>query len=155
MEMLNRVSEIHNLSSIRSDRDALADEMGSVEFRLFCLLYGGTNTNTLTSLRYAGDMAMVAKSNRVVPQLLPPTKRLAHYHRLHVYLQVIRWTVLGNDMLQAMEWGKKIGNYSLCVVMTDQDAEPEKVLQFIRCMCTSTVTLSLLLLYYVMLTYIL
>ena len=36
--------------------------------------------------------------------------------------------------------------------MTDQDAEPEKVLQFIRCMCTSTVTLSLLLLYYVVLT---
>ena len=39
--------------------------------------------------------------------------------------------------------------------MTDQDAEPEKVLQFIRCMCTSTVTLSLLLLYYIMLTCIL
>ena len=105
MEMLNRVSEIQNLSSIRSDRDALADEMGSVELRLFCLLYGGTNTDTLTSLRYARDMAMVAKSNRVVPQLLPPTERLTHYHRLRVYLPVVRWTVLGNDMLQAMECG--------------------------------------------------
>ena len=78
MEMLNRVSEIQNLSSIRSDGDALADEMGSVELRLFCLLYGGTNTDTLTSLRYARDMAMVATSNRVVPQLLPATERLAH-----------------------------------------------------------------------------
>ena len=58
-------------------------------------------------------------------------------------------------MLQAREWGYKMGNNSLCVVMTDHDAEPENVLQFIRCMSTSTVTLSLLLLYYVMLTCIL
>ena len=68
MEMLNRVSEIQNLPSIVSDRDALADEIGSVELRLFCLLYGGTKTDTLTSLRYARDMAVVAKSNKVVPQ---------------------------------------------------------------------------------------
>ena len=69
MEVLNRVSEIQNLSSIGSDRDALADEIGSLELRLFCLLYGVTKTDTLTSLRYA------------------------------------RCTVLGNDMLQAREWG--------------------------------------------------
>ncbi len=56
------------LPSMVSDRDALADEIGSVELRLFCLLYGGTKTDTLTSLRYARDMAMVAKSNKVVPQ---------------------------------------------------------------------------------------
>ena len=68
MEVLNRVSEIQNLPSIVSDRDALADEIGSVELRLFCLLYGGTKTDTLTSLRYARDMEMVAKSNKVVPQ---------------------------------------------------------------------------------------
>ena len=68
MEILNRVSEIQNLPSIVSDRDALADEIGSVELRLFCLLYGGTKTDTLTSLRYARDMAMVEKSNKVVPQ---------------------------------------------------------------------------------------
>ena len=68
METLNRVSEIQNLSSIGSDREALADEIGSVELRLFCLLYGGTKTDTRTSLRYARDMAMVANSNKVVPQ---------------------------------------------------------------------------------------
>ena len=68
MEMLNRVSEIQNLPSIVSDRDVLADEIGYVELRLFCLLYGGTKTYTLKSLRYARDMSMVAKSNKVVPQ---------------------------------------------------------------------------------------
>ena len=49
-----------------SDRDAPADEVGSAA--LFCLLCGGTKTDTLTSLRYARDMAMMAKSNKVVPQ---------------------------------------------------------------------------------------
>ena len=68
MDTLNRVSEIQYLSSIGRDRDALADEIGSVELRLFCLLYGGTKTDTLTSLRYARDMVTVAKSNKVVPQ---------------------------------------------------------------------------------------
>ena len=52
--------------------------------------------------------------------------------------QVVRWTVLSNDMLQANEWGWKMANNSLCPVMTDLDAAPAKVLQFIRCMCKST-----------------
>ena len=38
MEMFNRVSEVHNLPSIVSDRDAPADEVGLAELRLFCLL---------------------------------------------------------------------------------------------------------------------
>ena len=37
MEMLNRVSEVQNLPSIVSDRDAPADE--ATGLRLFCLLY--------------------------------------------------------------------------------------------------------------------
>ena len=69
MEMLNRVSEVQNLPSLVSDRDALADEIGSAGLRLFCLLCGGTKTDTLISLRYARDKAMVAKSNKVLPRL--------------------------------------------------------------------------------------
>ena len=53
MNILNRVPEIQNLSTIVSDRYALADEVGYAGLRLFCLLYGGTKTDTLTSLRYA------------------------------------------------------------------------------------------------------
>ena len=66
MEMLNRVSEVQNMPSIESDRDAPADEVGSAG--LFCLLCGETKTDTLTSLRNARDMAMMATSNKVVPQ---------------------------------------------------------------------------------------
>ncbi len=61
MEMLHLVSEVQNLSSIVSDRDAPVDEVGSAGLRLFCLLCSGTKTDTLTSLRYAMYMAMTAK----------------------------------------------------------------------------------------------
>ena len=64
------MSEVQNLLSIVSDRDAPADEVGSAG--LFCLLCRGTKTDTLTSLRYARDMTMMAKSNKV--------ERFAHYH---------------------------------------------------------------------------
>ena len=39
MEMLNLVSEVNNLPSIVSDRDAPADEVGSAGHRLFCLFF--------------------------------------------------------------------------------------------------------------------
>ena len=68
MKMLNRVPEVQNLSTIVSDRDAPTDEVGYAGLRLFCLLYGGTKTDTLTSLRFAKYMTMMAKSNKVVLQ---------------------------------------------------------------------------------------
>ena len=130
--------EVQNLSTIVSDRDAPTDEVGYAGLRLFCLLYGGTKTDTLTSLRYAKYMTMMAKSNKVVLQWLPPTEHAAHYHSLRMHFQVVRWPVLSNDMLQANEWGWKMANNSLCPVMTDLDAAPAKVLEFIRCMWKST-----------------
>ena len=106
MEMLNRVSVVQNLSIVV---DNPADEIGSAG--LFCPLYGGTEMDTLTSLSYAWYMSMMVTSSKVEPQQLPPTEHAAHYHSLSVYLQVVRWTVLSNDMLQAKEW--KMGNNSL------------------------------------------
>ena len=137
-KMLNRVPEVQNVSTIVSDRDAPANEVGYAGLRLFCLLYSGTKTDTLTSLRYARYMTMMAKSNKVVPQRLPQTECAAHYHNLGVHLHVVRWTVLSNGMLQANEWGWKMANNSLCLVLTDLVAATAKVLQFIRCMCKST-----------------
>ena len=68
MKMLNRVPEVQNLSTIVSDRNAPADEVGYAGPRLFCLLYGGTKTDTQTSLRYARYMTMMAKTNKVMLQ---------------------------------------------------------------------------------------
>ena len=51
---------------------------------------------------------------------------------LRVYLQVVRWTVLSNDMLQAKEWGWKMGNNSHRIAKTDQEPETAKALLFIQ-----------------------
>ena len=128
MKMLNWVPEVQNFPTIVSDRDSPVDEVGYAELRLFCLLYGGTKMDTLTSLRYSRYMTMMAKSNKVMPHRLPPTERAAHYHSLRVHFQVVGWTVLSNAMLQANEWGWQMANNSLCPVMTDLDAAPAKVL---------------------------
>ena len=83
---------------------------------------------------------MMVASSKVDPQQLPPTEHAAHYHSFSVHLRVVKWTVPSNDMRQAKEWGWKMGNNSLCPVMTDLDAEPAKVQQFIPCTCQSSGT---------------
>ena len=69
------------------------------------------------------------------PQRLPPTERVAYFHSLRVHLQVVRWRTLNNDELDHNDWGWKEENGSLCPTMTDLDAAPSKVFNFIRCKC--------------------
>lgn len=47
---------------------------------------------------------MMTKLNRVEPQRLPPTERAARFHSLRVHLQVVNWTNLTNDSLEATKW---------------------------------------------------
>ena len=138
MKILKKSPEVPNLAEKISGRASTAEEVDEAGQRLFCLLYGGTRHDTLTSLRYATYMAMMAKSNRVAPERLPPTERAAHYHSLRVHLQVVNWTDLTTDSLEAREWGWRMENDTLCPVMTDLEAAPTKVLRFIRCKCKST-----------------
>ncbi len=86
----------------------------------------------MTPLRYARYMVVAVTSSKVEPQELPPTERAAHYHNLSVQFQVVIWTVLINETLQSKELGWKMGNNSLCPVLTDLDAKPAKVQQFTR-----------------------
>lgn len=78
---------------------------------------------------------MMAKSNRVGPEILPPTKRGAHYHSLHVHFHVVNWVDLTNGNLEAKEWGWKLpqprcidslsGNASpLARALADQNNDP-------------------------------
>ena len=60
-------------------------------------MYEANAQDTLTSLRYARYMQMVAKGSAIEPQRLPPTERAAYFHSLHVHLQVGRWRTINND----------------------------------------------------------
>ncbi|KAG7161423.1 hypothetical protein Hamer_G014064 [Homarus americanus] len=105
------------------------EEVGDAGICLFCLLYGGSRKDTLTTLGCARYMAMMAKSNRVAQQL-PPTERAAHYHSLRVHL--------GNDSLENCTWSWKEVSGSLQPIMADKDAAPSKVLKFKWYKCKQT-----------------
>ena len=138
MKMLKESPEVQTCAKKISEHESSAKEVGEAGHQLFCILYGGTKQDTLTSLQYARYMTMMAKSKRVEPHRLPPTEHAAYYHSLRVHLQVVNWINLTNDNLEIRKWGWTMENGSLCPIMTDLDAAPPKVLHFIRCKCKST-----------------
>ena len=77
----------------------------------------------------------MARCSKIEPERLPPTERVAHYHSLRVYLQVIQWDELDNKCCNALDWGWKIDKGVMHPIMTDLEAAPENVLKFIRCKC--------------------
>ena len=64
-------------------------------------------------------MEMVASAKNIDPQKLPPTARAAHYHSLHVHLQVILWKELTTDSTDSLLWGWKLHSSKLQLTMTD------------------------------------
>ena len=100
MKWLKVHPEVQTCANKISECESSAKEVGEAGHQLFCILYGGTKQDTLTSLRYARYMTMMAKSKRVEPHRLPPTEHAAYHHSLHVHLQVVNWINLTNDSLE-------------------------------------------------------
>ena len=65
---------------------------------------------------------------------LPPTDAAAKYHSFRVYHQVQVW--LGNENLQATNWGWKLVNGQLYPKTTDSPPAPKALLKIIKCGCT-------------------
>ena len=128
--------ELQQISSLMYDPDATPEEIGKAGNRLFIILYGGKQEDSLNKLRYAKFMEMVSLAKTSIdPQKLPPTERAAYFHSLRVHLQVILWKRLTNTDLDPEKWGWKLYDSALTPVMTDQEVAPESLLKFIRCKC--------------------
>ena len=82
------------IAELMMDRNATVEQVGEVGVQLFVIVFGGKQSDSLNTLRYAKYMEMVVLAKNNVPQKLPPTTRPAHYHSLCVYLQVILWKKL-------------------------------------------------------------
>ena len=84
---------------------------------------------------------------RNTQQWLPSASPWSHtgYHQLsglrttslRVHLQVIQWKELDNS-LHECDWGWQLSDGSLFPIMTDLDAAPANVLNYIRCKCRLT-----------------
>ena len=78
---------------------------------------------------------MVASSNVVNPDNLPPTERAAHFHALRVHLQVTQWKNLSLTCLNPKDWGWKEKNGVMIPTKTDLEPAPSWLLQVVRCNC--------------------
>jgi len=130
----NTVALTNVIGSNTATRDAVADA-GS---KLLVMLYGGRSQDTLDLLRYNTYMSMCAlRSARLAPERLPPTERAAFYHCLRVHLQVVQWSSLMSEAINAVEWGWQVDDGSLKPIPTDQKPAPDDLLKFIKCSCKS------------------
>ena len=133
--------ELQHISSIFSQSQITAEDVGRAGSRVFVNLYGGKNGQPLNNLRYYKYMDAVASNSTYLDlQKLPPTERAAYFHSLRVHLQIIIWKRLsnGHDDLNPQQWGWKLDRGVLIPIMTDLDAAPERLLKFVQCKCKLT-----------------
>ena len=98
LKKLKASEVIQEISSVLCNPNALQEEIGQAGLRLFVILYGGKQQDSLNGLRYAKFMEMVSSSKTSIdPQKLPPTERTAYFHYLRVHLQVIIWSNLSGN----------------------------------------------------------
>jgi len=90
-------------------------------------------SDSLNSLRYAKYMEMVSSAKAIDPQKLPSTARAAHYHSLHVHLQVIPHYSLYRSSTVGLK--ARWFEVELQPIMTDLEPAPAGLLKFIRCKC--------------------
>ena len=120
------------IADLMMDCNATVDQVGEVGVRLFVIVFGGKQSDSLNSLRYAKYMEMVSSAKAIDPQKLPPTARAAHYHSLRVCLQVILWKKLTTHYLDPLQWGWKLDGSKLQPIMTD--LEPPQLV-YLQCKC--------------------
>ena len=110
-----------------------AEEIGKAGVRLFVILFGGKQNDSLNFLRYEKFLEIASPSKAIDQQKLPPTERAAHFHSLRVHLQVMLWKRLTyKDIHLAPEqWGWNLDGTTLTPVMTDMAAAPETLLKFV------------------------
>ena len=114
--------------------DASQEEIGEAGIALMKLMYWGTLTDTLGSLRYVKYMKLTSAKQKL--EKLPPTERAAYFHSLRVYDQVREWNTLEENNGVATEWGWKIEDNSVRPMLTNEAPAPDEILSVVRCNCS-------------------
>ena len=77
---------------------------------------------------------MIKSVKHVNVEKLPPTNSAAKHHSYRVYLQVQLW--LGNDTIQATDWGWELNNGKLYPRKMDTLPAPKALMKILKCGCT-------------------
>ena len=128
--------EVQQISVLIGDHHMTEEEIGKAGIRLFVILFGGKQEDSLNFLRYVKFLELVT-SKAIDPQKLPPTERAAYFHSVRVHLQIILWKELKHKDIRFNPewWGWKLNDSTLIPVMTDIPSGPENLLKFVRCKC--------------------
>lgn len=71
----------------------------------------------------------------ILPEKLPPTERAAYFHGLRAHYQIIKWSLIDDFEIAAVDWGWKERDGMLVPIMTDKEIAPETLTKVIRCNC--------------------
>ena len=97
--------------------------------------YGGSHNQSLNELRYDIFKRLFKKSQKILPEKLPPTENAAHFHILRTHFQVMKWKYLLQDDIGAEKWGWEKRSDKFFPLMTDLKSAPENLLNCISCKC--------------------
>ena len=75
---------------------------------------------------------MAAKSTKMKPEVLPPTKRATHFYSLRVYFQLHERNNLNPEALKPEHWGWKLENDRCVPIMKDDLPAPSDILNVIQ-----------------------
>ncbi len=101
------------------------------------VVYGGSSTESLASLRYNMFVKKIASAKSfVTPERLPPTASSSQFHCLRVYYQIMVW-IGREDNMDVMEWGWKLEDNRLAPTMSETNAAPDNLLKMVHCSCST------------------
>ena len=137
MKKIKQSKDVQMIAELMMDHSATTEQVEEAGVQLFVIVFGGKESDSLNTLRYAKFMEVVASAKNINPQKLPPTARAAHYHSLCVHLQVILWKEITTDTLDPLlcTWDWMLHSSKLQPIMTDLEPAPESLLKFITCKC--------------------
>ena len=115
MKKIKQSKDVQRIAELMMDHSATTEWVGEAGVQLFVIVFGGKQSDSLNTLRYAKYMEIVASAKNIDPQKLPPTARASHYHSLHVHLQVILWKEITTNTLDPLLciWGWKLDSSKL------------------------------------------
>ena len=137
LRLLEKRDDARKLADVFLNKDSTQDQICNAGLKLFVMLYGGKESDTITRLRYLKYLNM-ASSPKISPERLPPSERAAYHHVLRVFCQVQEWNCLEENAVNPENWGWKVVDGKLEPIMTDEPPAPDELLKVIRCKCQTT-----------------
>ena len=93
VRLLKKNTEVRRLAEV-IDKCNDAETVEIAGCKIFSVMYGGKLDGSLTKQGYQKFNSRMAQSNSVDVPRISPSERTAHFHTLHVHLQVRVWKLL-------------------------------------------------------------